>query len=144
VLLHRPAELEAVDPAHHHVEEDEVLPVHVQGGDEAEPVGRLGHLVSLELERHLEHLARLAVVVDDDDLLARVGHQRRFSSSPRKGTVLPSSRSCSTFRSASSSFCAPARASWMPSSNAAIDSSRESPPLSRRSTTLVKRCTISS
>ena len=42
------------------------------------------------------------------------------------------------------SFFAPARASRMPSSNAAIDSSSESPPPSSRSTTFPSRATISS
>src|SRR5439155_1515993 len=46
--------------------------------------------------------------------------------------------------SASSSLAAPARASWMPSSNAAIDYSSDRATPSRRSTTLARRWTISS
>src|SRR5207245_409070 len=92
VLLHRPAQLEAVDPAHHHVEQDEVGPIDVEGGDEAEAVGGRGHLAALELVGHLEHLPRLAVVVDEDDLLAarhgsiwmRGAFARSTSETPRR------------------------------------------------------------
>src|SRR5207237_2239630 len=115
-----------------------------------QPVGRQRDVVALELERHLEHLASLAVVVDDDDLLP----PRHVLSDARNtatiyfcsvnGAVRSPSSSTSTLRSACSSLRAPARASLMPSSNAANDSSSESPPTSSRSTTFASRWTISS
>src|SRR5207237_177573 len=67
-----------------------------------------------------------------------------YFSCVENGAVRSPSNSTSTLRSASSSFVAPARASPMPSSNAAIDSSRERPPPSRRSTTRARRATMSS
>jgi len=63
VLLDGPAQLEAVDPAHHHVEQDDVRAVHVHGRDEPEPVGGLPHLEPLQLQRQRQHLPR--VVVDE-------------------------------------------------------------------------------
>src|SRR5262245_54120854 len=53
----RAAELEAVDPGHVHVEEQDVRPVHVEAGDELHPVGRLDDLKALQLQRHRQHLA---------------------------------------------------------------------------------------
>src|SRR5207249_4829416 len=136
---------------HHHVEQDEIGPVHVQHRDEAQPVRRHVGLVPGELERCLQHLARLPVVVDDDDL-APHGHRRGVlplaqhlagqngTSSPPLGPSpasgngsslsVPSAflSSTSTLRSASSRSAAPARESRTPSSNSCSDCSSVSDP----------------
>src|SRR5262249_1127872 len=62
-----PADLEAVEAGHEHVEHDRVdrsLPEPLQGVD---AVDRSGDAVPLELERSLDRLADVRLVVDHED-----------------------------------------------------------------------------
>ena len=151
VLLHRPAELEAVDPAHHHVEQDQVGPVDVQGGDQPQPVRRLRDLIALELSA-IFSISRVSRSSSTMMIFFRAamdsptcGLQRRFHSPARRRGR------CGRFP-ATPRPCAPplpaapprrGRAGSLPRTPK-IDSSRESPPPSRRSTTFARRATMSS